>query len=91
MEVFLCFTTHIFIMWSSVSQLKLSANDEKYPHVINVDKGNSEDCQQEESVEASLADSLEGNSARFAQLQVRAFALFFSEDWLEVTVGVAGS
>ena len=80
-------------MWSLVSQLKLSANDEKYPHVINIDKGNSEDRQKEETVEASLPDSLEGNSARFAQLLIWPFALFFSfpVDWVEVTVGVAGS
>ena len=64
-------------MWSLVSQLKLSANDEKYPHVINIDKGNSEDRQKEETVEASLPDSLEGNSARFAQLHVWPFAPFF--------------
>ncbi|KAL6911608.1 hypothetical protein ACP4OV_000413 [Aristida adscensionis] len=39
--------------------LKLTASDKKYPHVINVDTGNPEDHQHEESVEASLADSLE--------------------------------
>lgn len=58
----MCFTTNLCIMWHFVSQLKLTAKDEKYPHVINVDKGNSEDHQQEESVEGSLEDSLEGNN-----------------------------
>jgi hypothetical protein len=52
-------------MWPFfVSQLKLTANNEKYPHVINVDKGNLEDHQQEGSVEDSLADSYEGNNDR---------------------------
>ncbi|TVU28868.1 hypothetical protein EJB05_20404 [Eragrostis curvula] len=49
-------------------KLKLTAHDQKYPHIINVDKGNSEECcsrnsedrQQEDSTEDSLADSLEG-------------------------------
>lgn len=40
-------------------KLRLTANDEKYPHVIHVDNGNSEGHQQEDSVESSLADSLE--------------------------------
>lgn len=66
MEVFLGFTTHLFIMWPLVSQLKLTASDEKYTHVINVEKGNSEDHLPEDSEEASPADSLEGN--RFAHL-----------------------
>lgn len=77
-------------MWPFVSQLKLTAKDEKYPHVINVDNGNSEDHQQEESVEGSLADSLEGNNhcdiyAIHFHTCARAFALF-SVDWVEVTV-----
>lgn len=41
-------------------KLPLTASDEKYPHVINVDTGaKPESHQQEDSVEASLADSLE--------------------------------
>nr|CAB3451305.1 unnamed protein product [Digitaria exilis] len=41
-------------------KLKLKASDEKYPHVINVEKGNSEDHLPEDSEEASPVDSLEG-------------------------------
>ncbi|KAJ1281365.1 hypothetical protein BS78_04G300800 [Paspalum vaginatum] len=41
-------------------KLKLTMNDEKYPHVINVEKGNLEDHRREESAEDSPADSLEG-------------------------------
>ncbi|KAK3159305.1 hypothetical protein QOZ80_2AG0148410 [Eleusine coracana subsp. coracana] len=48
-------------------KLNLTAHDKKYPHVINVEKGNSEEyCsryseyrQQEESIEDSLTDTLE--------------------------------
>lgn len=40
-------------------KLQLTPSDKKYPHIIHVDKGNSEHHQQEESVEASLTDSME--------------------------------
>lgn len=40
-------------------KLKLTAIDERYPHVINVDKGILEDHKQEESAHDSLTDSLE--------------------------------
>lgn len=40
-------------------ELQLTANDEKYPHVIHVSTANPEDPQQEDSLDASLADSLE--------------------------------
>ncbi|KAL5207830.1 hypothetical protein ABZP36_032265 [Zizania latifolia] len=40
-------------------KLRLTPNDKKYPHVIHVDKGNPGHHQQEESVETSLADTLE--------------------------------
>ncbi|PAN08626.1 hypothetical protein PAHAL_1G425600 [Panicum hallii] len=64
-------------------KLKLSANDEKYPHVINVDKGNSEDCQQEESVEASLADSLEERMIRgLTQVSWERVDVCFHKSWL---------
>uniref|UniRef100_A0A453PTZ5 DUF676 domain-containing protein n=1 Tax=Aegilops tauschii subsp. strangulata TaxID=200361 RepID=A0A453PTZ5_AEGTS len=42
-------------------KLELEANNEKYPHVIHVDTANSEGSQQEDSVDTSLTDSLEGN------------------------------
>ncbi|CAL5056160.1 unnamed protein product [Urochloa decumbens] len=64
-------------------KLKLSANDEKYPHVINVDKGNSEDRQQEESVEASLADSLEERMIRgLTQVSWERVDVCFHKSWL---------
>ncbi|RLM80600.1 putative lipase C4A8.10 isoform X1 [Panicum miliaceum] len=65
------------------ANLKLSANDEKYPHVINVDKGNSEDCQQEESVEASLADSLEERMIRgLTKVSWERVDVCFHKSWL---------
>uniref|UniRef100_A0A0E0NLW8 DUF676 domain-containing protein n=2 Tax=Oryza TaxID=4527 RepID=A0A0E0NLW8_ORYRU len=42
-----------------VAYANLTPSDKKYPHIIHVDKGNSEHHQQEESVEASLTDSME--------------------------------
>jgi hypothetical protein len=51
------------IIWPVyASQLQLTPSDKKYPHIIHVDKGNSEHHQQEESVEASLTDSMEGKN-----------------------------
>jgi len=64
-------------------KLKLSANDEKYPHVINVEKGNSEDHQKEESVEASLADSLEEKMIRgLTQVSWERVDVCFHKSWL---------
>ncbi|KAM0874750.1 hypothetical protein ACQ4PT_037284 [Festuca glaucescens] len=40
-------------------ELQLTAKDEKYPHVIHVSTANPECPQEEDSVDASLADSLE--------------------------------
>lgn len=45
-------------------ELQLTANDEKYPHVIHVSTANPEGPQQEESVDASLEDSLEETMIR---------------------------
>uniref|UniRef100_A0ACD5ZFW4 Uncharacterized protein n=1 Tax=Avena sativa TaxID=4498 RepID=A0ACD5ZFW4_AVESA len=40
-------------------ELELTANNEKYPHVIHASTANPEDPQEEDSVDASLKDSLE--------------------------------
>jgi len=64
-------------------KLKLSANDEKYPHVINIDKGNSEDRQKEETVEASLPDSLEERMIRgLTQVSWERVDVCFHKSWL---------
>ncbi|CAO2040417.1 unnamed protein product [Urochloa humidicola] len=64
-------------------KLNLSAIDEKYPHVINVDKGNSEAHQQEESVEASLANSLEERMIRgLTQVSWERVDVCFHKSWL---------
>ncbi|XP_062221752.1 putative lipase C4A8.10 isoform X2 [Phragmites australis] len=64
-------------------KLKLTAQDEKYPHVINVDKGNSEDHQQEESVEDSLVDSLEELMIRgLRQVTWERVDVCFHKSWL---------
>ncbi|KAG0535200.1 hypothetical protein BDA96_04G345900 [Sorghum bicolor] len=64
-------------------KLKLTANDEKYPHVINVDKGNLEDHQQEGSVEDSLADSYEEMMIRgLTQVTWERVDVCFHKSWL---------
>lgn len=64
-------------------KLKLTANDEKYPHVINVDKGNLEDHGQEGSVEDSLADSYEEVMIRgLTQLAWERVDVCFHKSWL---------
>ncbi|RCV08668.1 hypothetical protein SETIT_1G345200v2 [Setaria italica] len=66
------------------ANLKLTAKDEKYPHVINVDNGNSEDHQQEESVEGSLADSLEERMIRgLTQVSWERVDVCFHKSWLK--------
>ncbi|XP_066332693.1 putative lipase C4A8.10 isoform X1 [Miscanthus floridulus] len=64
-------------------KLKLTANDEKYPHVINVDKGNLEDHQQQGSVEDSLADSYEEIIIRgLTQVTWERVDVCFHKSWL---------
>ncbi|XP_062220520.1 putative lipase YDR444W [Phragmites australis] len=64
-------------------KLKLTANDKKYPHVINVDKENSEDHQQDESVDASLANSLEETMIRgLTQVSWERVDVCFHKSWL---------
>lgn len=64
-------------------KLKLTANNEKYPHVINVDKGNLEDHQQEGSVEDSLADSYEEMMIRgLTQVTWERVDVCFHKSWL---------
>ncbi|KAL5666616.1 hypothetical protein ACJX0J_026724, partial [Zea mays] len=64
-------------------KLKLTANDEKYPHIINVDKGNLEDHRQEGSVEDSLADSYEEVMIRgLTQVAWERVDVCFHKSWL---------
>uniref|UniRef100_A0A0D9VLY6 DUF676 domain-containing protein n=1 Tax=Leersia perrieri TaxID=77586 RepID=A0A0D9VLY6_9ORYZ len=74
---------HSFKRRVAYANLRLSPTDEKYPHVIHVDKGNSEHQQQEESVEASLKDSLEEMMIRgLAQVNWERVDVCFHKSWL---------
>uniref|UniRef100_A0A0E0CSD1 DUF676 domain-containing protein n=1 Tax=Oryza meridionalis TaxID=40149 RepID=A0A0E0CSD1_9ORYZ len=61
---------HSFKRRVAYANLQLTPSDKKYPHIIHVDKGNSEHHQQEESVEASLTDSMEGTDHGAQELSV---------------------
>ncbi|KAF8689849.1 hypothetical protein HU200_041480 [Digitaria exilis] len=64
-------------------KLKLTASDEKYPHVINVEKGNSEDHLPEDSEEASPVDNLEERMIRgLTQVSWERVDVCFHKSWL---------
>nr|CAB3448156.1 unnamed protein product [Digitaria exilis] len=65
------------------ANLKLTASDEKYPHVINVEKGNSEDHLPEDSEEASPVDNLEERMIRgLTQVSWERVDVCFHKSWL---------